>query len=55
MKKLRLDLGELRIETFPTVAAGNGLRGTVAGCVATTTCPAPSQVHSLCHTCEIYC
>lgn len=54
MKKLKLDLGELRIETFPTVAAGDRARGTVAGCAITTNCP-PSEVHSLCHTCEIYC
>lgn len=54
MKKLKLDVGELRVETFPVVAA-HGPRGTVAGCAATTTCPPPSEIHSLCHTCEIYC
>jgi len=55
MKKLKLDAGELRVETFLTVAAVPAPRGTVAGCAATTTCPPPSEIHSLCHTCEIYC
>jgi len=55
MKKLKLDPAELRIETFPAVAIGAALRGTVAACAITTNCPPPSEVHSLCHTCEIYC
>ena len=55
MKKLKLDPGELRIETFRAVAVDATLRGTVAGCAITTNCPPPSEVHSLCHTCEIYC
>ena len=55
MKKLTLDLGELRIETFPAVAVAGGPRGTVAGHMATTNCPPPSEWHSWCHTCEIFC
>jgi hypothetical protein len=55
MKKLRLDLGELRVETFPAVAERGERRGTVAGCEATTVCPPPTEWHSWCHTCEIFC
>ena len=55
MKKLKLDLVDLRVETFPAVAATDGPRGTVAGHENTTNCPPPSEWHSWCPTCEIWC
>jgi hypothetical protein len=55
MKKLKLDLGELRVETFPAIAVDDASRGTVAGYADTYTCPPPSEWHSWCPTCEIWC
>ena len=55
MKKLKLDPDELRVETFPAGAVAGVLRGTVAGHADTYTCPPPSEWHSWCPTCEIFC
>jgi hypothetical protein len=55
MKKLKLDLVDLRVETFPAVAAADEARGTVAACEDTYNCPPPSEWHSWCPTCEIFC
>jgi hypothetical protein len=55
MKKLKLDVGELRVETFPAVAVGDGPPGTVAGYADTYNCPPPSEWHSWCRTCEYWC
>lgn len=58
MKKLTLDLDDLRVSTFDTAEARDA-RGTVAGYDVTQNCPptGPEEEcpHSWYHTCEIYC
>jgi hypothetical protein len=42
MKKLSLDMSDLRVETFETVAPARSARGTVRGHVDTDSCPGVS-------------
>jgi hypothetical protein len=42
MKKLALDMADLRVETFETIAPARSQRGTVRGHVDTDSCPGVS-------------